>query len=60
MHPLAALLSTLVASLGSLAVLSIGAAGLALMIGLRRWCGRLLLFALFLTVVGTLGPGWLP
>lgn len=60
MDPLANLLGTVVASMGSLAVLTMAAAGLALMIGLRWWCGRLLLFALFLAVVGTLGPGWLP
>lgn len=60
MDPLANFLAALVASMGSLAALTMAAAGMALMIGLRRWCGRLLLFALFLMVVGTLGPGWLP
>lgn len=53
-------LTHLVASTPHLATLSIMVGGLCLMIGLRRWCGRLLLFALFLAVVGTLGPGWLP
>lgn len=60
MNPLANIIAALLASTGPLAVLAIVAAGLALMLGLKRWSGRLMLFALFLVVVGTLGPGWLP
>lgn len=43
-----------------LAALMIVAAGFCLMVGQRRWSGRLFLFAVFLIAVHVMGPGWLP
>ncbi len=60
MDPIAQLLAALLAATGSLSLLAIMAAGFALMLGLKHLFKRLLLFGIFLIVVGTLGPGWLP
>ena len=57
---IARLLSEVIVSAHSFAVLAIMCAGLLLMVRQRAWSARLLALACLFIVVGQFGPLWLP
>lgn len=60
MDPFVAPFSFIAATAGQFAAVAIMLAGLAMILGLRQWCGKLLLLAMLFVVVSVMGPAWVP